>query len=1029
MRALMHPRVALMTAASCLALASASTALAQTTPTSTTAPAPPAATSASGDTPQGDVVVTVHGFRASLQSALNEKRKSDLPIESVAPEDIGKMPDQNVAESLQRLPGVQIDRSEGKGTAVLIDGLRQNLTTLNGDVFLTGKEFYVQGEGSGGGSGGGSQYGSLEGIPSEEIGRIDVYKSPNASLTEGGLGGIVDLRTRDPLDMPKGFTFGGNIRATAADDTHKTTPNGTLVASYKGDGNWALTGSLSYDDEDTHVKEFEAYNRGDWLTTGAATAPYTGALTAADQSVLPGNKKYTIPGFGYFSDIFDTRKTTGASLGFEWKVNDVWKTNLNWFYSKEDDVNIDYSDKVALNGNQASSANGNLMPIPGIDPTLPYSIAANGAIESGTFQMTGAETSTLYQHTISKANNVQWHNAFNSGGPLTGTFDVSYAHATSDLEADQADVEHGYYSASGQTASAAPTAPGCNNFAVHCTNANGNHGYEVAYTNGGSTGLPTATYLAPYADVLSNPAYTLFKSNWAWANLTKETNWAVKADAVYKPDFLSSVSGAIEGGLRYATRDVDQTFGRYLINGTLANGQVAGGSGDANGGPWDYYQDPGYGTTNIPYSTAVSNPSLAKTVSNFAVGNMIVKDPYAGGMTDPKTYLEKVWSGAGVTNNTEKFFADTLSSFRVKEDTTAAYLMTDLGAPSNNFHANFGVRIVDTNLKIYNAQSAPVPTYYGTASWNGVNNNNIPVVTDRNYIDVLPSFNMVLDLNEDQKVRVSAARVVSPQDLFSLGVGNSYNFTRETGVRTNVKTGVQDGFKFGGGSSGNTQLDPYRANQFYASWEDYFGKGDLISVGTFYKQVDNFVETQNLTVTVNDDFGGTAGIVSEPVNAGKGSIYGLELSGQYGWDNGFGVAGNYTRSESFSNQVTAFTNAAQIPGVSKNSFTGTVYYERGPLQARLSYAWRDKAVNDGPDGAQYKVEDASGVQHVYGVFSAPYGQVDGQISYDLNAHWGIVFSAQNLGDAKQHTFVQYKNMPLTYDDSGSRYFLGVKFKY
>ena len=156
--------------------------------------------------------ITVSGYRASLETALEEKRKSILPIDSVAPEDIGKMPDQNVAESLQRLPGVQIDRANGQGTAVLIDGLRQNLTTLNGDVFLTGKEFYVSGEGSGGGAGGNSQYGSLEVIPSELISGIDVYKNPQASMTEGGLGGTINLKTRDPLAGPDGLSLGGNFR-------------------------------------------------------------------------------------------------------------------------------------------------------------------------------------------------------------------------------------------------------------------------------------------------------------------------------------------------------------------------------------------------------------------------------------------------------------------------------------------------------------------------------------------------------------------------------------------------------------------------------------------------------------------------------------------------------------------------------------------------------------------------------------------------------------------------------------------------
>src|SRR5277367_5349554 len=135
--------------------------------------------------------ITVTGYRASLQTALDTKRYSNLPIESVAPEDIGKMPDQNVAEALQRLQGIQIDRSaaNGQGTSVLIDGLRQNLTTLNGDLFLSGKEFYVSGEASGGGAGSNSQYSSLEGIPSENISGIDVYKNPQASMTEGGIGG------------------------------------------------------------------------------------------------------------------------------------------------------------------------------------------------------------------------------------------------------------------------------------------------------------------------------------------------------------------------------------------------------------------------------------------------------------------------------------------------------------------------------------------------------------------------------------------------------------------------------------------------------------------------------------------------------------------------------------------------------------------------------------------------------------------------------------------------------------------------
>ena len=202
----------------------------------------------------------------------------------------------------------------------------------------------------------------------------------------------------------------------------------------------------------------------------------------------------------------------------------------------------------------------------------------------------------------------------------------------------------------------------------------------------------------------------------------------------------------------------------------------------------------------------------------------------------------------------------------------------------------------------------------------------------------------------------------------------------------------------------------------------------MLSAGTFYKAVDNFVETQNLTVTVPDDFGGTAGTITKPVNAGHGSIYGLELAAQYAFDNGFGFAANYTRTESTSDQVTAFTSNLPIPGVSNNAFTGTAYYEDEGFAARLSYSWRSSSVNDGLGGSTFSVTDATngGAPKIFGVFTAPYGEVDAQLSYNFTEKYGIVVSAQNLTDQAVHTYLQFKNMPFTYDASGTRYFVGFK---
>ncbi len=424
------------------------------------------------------------------------------------------------------------------------------------------------------------------------------------------------------------------------------------------------------------------------------------------------------------------------------------------------------------------------------------------------------------------------------------------------------------------------------------------------------------------------------------------------------------------------------------------------------------------------------------TVNNFGAGNIIVKNPNTGGMTNPSTYLETVWAGAGVPNNTERFFRDGLSSFGVEERTSAAYLMEDIGSPANNFHANFGVRVVNTNLTINNGQTAEVPTYFGTASWNGVDSNVVNKVTRRSYTDVLPSLNFVLDVTDDQKVRFGAARVVSPQDLFLLGQGNSFNFTRQTNARTNIHTGVADGFAFDGGNSGNTQLDPYRASQFNLDWEYYFAPGGLISVGGFYKQVDNFVEIEAIPTLVADDFGGTTADVNTPVNAGNGRIYGFEFGGQYAfgyelspWLKGFGVAANYTHSQSQSNAApTSFTAHASIPGVAPDAVTGTFYYERSGFSARASYSWRSSAVNDSLVGATFSFPDQNGANHTYQVFEAAYGQLDAQIGYDINTHFGVLASVQNATDQVQHTYLQWPNLPFTYDDSGRRFFVGFKFK-
>src|SRR5262249_4263358 len=156
-----------------------------------------------------------------------------------------------------------------------------------------------------------------------------------------------------------------------------------------------------------------------------------------------------------------------------------------------------------------------------------------------------------------------------------------------------------------------PTAPGCNNGGNNCTN--GNHGYAFVYNNGGTSGLPTVSYPNNYGytDVLSNPAYTLFKSNWAWANKVDEKDWAVKGSLTFRASWTRGLTPGVPCG----QRATDYVRGRYLIKGVTPSGTGGAGAAPAAAnccitpasGSWIYYSDPGYAT--IPYSTPQTSPN------------------------------------------------------------------------------------------------------------------------------------------------------------------------------------------------------------------------------------------------------------------------------------------------------------------------------------------------------------------------------------------------------------------------------------
>ena len=183
-----------------------------------------------------ETLVVVKGYRASLRSAQAIKRRSDSIVDAVVAEDIGKLPDVNAAESLARLPGIQIVHGSDEGSGVLVRGLPDVATTVNGRDISTAELRRVQ----------------LQDFPSGALAGMEVYKSGTADLLEPGLAGLINVRTRRPFDF-KGFEIDGAIRETYNDQNGKYNTNGNVLITDRwmtGAGEMGALLNLSYTEQD-----------------------------------------------------------------------------------------------------------------------------------------------------------------------------------------------------------------------------------------------------------------------------------------------------------------------------------------------------------------------------------------------------------------------------------------------------------------------------------------------------------------------------------------------------------------------------------------------------------------------------------------------------------------------------------------------------------------------------------------------------------------------------------------------------------
>jgi len=330
-----------------------------------------------GGTPDAQTVI-VTGVRAALEQSLRQKRNADAVVEVVTAEDIGKMPDKNVADAIQRLPGVNTQSSAGgeggfgENDRVSLRGTSPSLqqTLFNGHAISTGDWFVLN---QYGGNVGRSSSFSL--LPSELVGSIVVQKSATADLVEGGVSGAINVITRRPLDFRQPLTVEASVQANYNDLAKKTEPQVSALVSWKNATN--TFGVLLQG-----FSEKQSVRRDGQEILGYTPISATSAAAVANPS-LAGVKVPTFIGAAFFEQ---KKKREGGAFDIEAKPTRDIGVDLNGFYSKLSAPHQN-TNWLAAPANSINSAN--------LVPASP--VIRNGTLVGATFSSNSGEVDNIYR--------------------------------------------------------------------------------------------------------------------------------------------------------------------------------------------------------------------------------------------------------------------------------------------------------------------------------------------------------------------------------------------------------------------------------------------------------------------------------------------------------------------------------------------------------------------------------------------------------------------------------------------------------
>jgi len=985
-----------------------------------------------GVSPEDIIVV---GTRASLQTAIARKRNAGTVVDSIVADDIASFPDKNIGDSLARITGVQLSREFGEGNQVSIRGVEPDLNR-------------VEINGVGQSSALGSRAGDFREFASELVKSIDVYKGYQAKLTEGGIGGTIQIETRKPLEL-KNFIANLNFSEQHLDTTQDWKPRATLLIGtpkFFIDG-LGLLANVTYSDVSTRQDYASNTNY-----SRLADFDHSDQKTVANPAYSAFNTYASCAGVGATAtQTFATRRAACENQFFDWAPTVPRYRNLvrrDKRLSGDITLQYEFSNNFrAFAEVQFNSRNQRLMDVNysldmgryqryQLDPSL--GTGSTPQVKLGTSTVDGNHVVTSYTTALSAAN------IGSASAPV-------YSGSANILGVQRRDFQYDqnsrYYITGfdwvvdrlrlkGLASRSESRTLGETNLISIST---GIAGMQVDRRN--DLGIPVFTYPSSV-----NPADPNIYTDYNRAGNTAQAGPSVQ----YRP----GDSGNNENQLK-----LDGTWAADW--GPLKNIEFGGQFRWA-----DYYNyagggsrllTPASGTTpavyqssaNVSFTTQVVN---AATVPQRVNGSTyyLTRDEYAGlirslGTTTGGAPMFAGLQGASSSIPNRLAFANfspsllsqyyDLSGFdqdlvreangqpqipqlKIDETVAAGYVQGDLETHvfGMRLTGNAGVRYVYTRDVGTGTNIRRQTRFTATGGTETVVLGAQQLSLRNSYVDILPAFNAALELTPDLVFRANWAKNLArpkPTDLVP-----NINCLDDATVAASDDVCT----------AGNPALKPYRADQWEVNLAWYPNKDTLFSLGYYKKYESSFVILNVLRTGVDLFQDGVTYTVRQPVNGFGALLDGIEASAQTAFTflpapfDGLGASGNVTYARALRTNLTNSATGDPLndyPGLSKWTWNASVFYDKGWLNARLAYNFRS-------DWLTVVADSNNGNLPIY---RKGEGYLDAKVTFRFPEwHYQLFMEMQNINKEFSKTYIKNIGTSEVFYP-GQRFFAGFNLKF